>query len=348
MSGAADRSGTAHLPMSHSRRVLRTRRAEVARLRDVAIENAARGWYVFPISPGGKLPIFHHKDRCRGHGICHDGHLGWQERATRDESAIRRWWTGTRTWNVGIACGPSGLLVIDLDIDDPDDTGHDRNARAEQGVERPRNGAAELARIAAEHGTTVPATFSVVTPSGGRHHYYRAPGDLDLTVSQGRLGPGIDTRGRGGLVVAAGSVRPDGRYRVTDPREVIDLPRWLATRLVPSPPRPVPGQAHALSEPRAGAYLSAVVELKTSEVRDAVIGSRQWTLKVAARRFGQFVGGDELDEHQAYELLYAAARGHIGIEGMDHREVDAAIRGGMAYGKQAPIRLTGQPSGSSI
>lgn len=339
LSAAAGPFGTAHLPMSHGRRVLRAQRAQVARLRDAAVENAARGWPVFPLAPGRKLPIFHHKDRCHGYGTCRDGHLGWQERATRDEDQIRRWWTGTKAWNIGIACGPSGLLVIDLDVDDPDAADNDRAAVA-GAAERPRNGAAELARVAAEHTATLPATFSVETPTGGRHHYYRAPCDLDLTLSQGRLGPGIDTRGRGGLVVAAGSVRSDGHYRITDPREAVDLPRWLATLLLPQPSRPVSVASHALTGPRASAYLSTVIELKTAEVRGAAIGTRQWTLKVAARRLGQFVGGDELDERQAYELLYAAARGHIGVEAMDHREVDAAIRGGLAYGKQAPIRLT--------
>ena len=344
MSSPIGTRARARLPLPRGRRALRSRRAAVATLRAAAIDNAAHGWCVFPLAAGGKLPIFHSKDRCRGHGICRDGHQGWQERATRDEAQIHRWWAGTKPWNVGIACGPSGLLIVDLDVTErsPADQQSDDAPVPGHSADPAHDAAAELARLAFEHGETLPDTFSVATPSGGRHHYFRAPSDLDLTISQGRLGPGIDTRGRGGLVVAAGSIRPDGGYRVIRAGPVADLPGWLAGLLVPSPvrpPHPVEGRDRVLSERRAHAYLATVIGSRTAEVRDATVGSRQWTLKVAARRLGQFVGGGELGEREAYRLLYDAARVHLGVEGMDHREIDATIRGGMSYGRNAPIRL---------
>ncbi|MEU0517360.1 bifunctional DNA primase/polymerase [Streptosporangium sp. NPDC006007] len=65
-----------------------------------ALAAAARGWHVFPVSIGDKPPV--------------KGFTDWEANATTDPATIRRWWARA-PWNVGIACGPSGLVVIDLD-----------------------------------------------------------------------------------------------------------------------------------------------------------------------------------------------------------------------------------------
>jgi len=59
---------------------------------------AARGMHVFPLRPGDKRPAV---DR-------------WEQRATTDPDRIRRCWTHA-PYGVGIACGPSRLVVVDLD-----------------------------------------------------------------------------------------------------------------------------------------------------------------------------------------------------------------------------------------
>ena len=65
---------------------------------------AARGWRVFPVESGGKRPCI---DR-------------WEDRATADpERAAAAWRESWAGYNVGIACGPSGLVVIDLDTRKP-------------------------------------------------------------------------------------------------------------------------------------------------------------------------------------------------------------------------------------
>ena len=64
------------------------------------LDLAARGWHVFPCAPGGKRPAL------RGN---------WQKLATVDPDRVRAWWTRA-AYNIGVACGPSRLLVIDLDI----------------------------------------------------------------------------------------------------------------------------------------------------------------------------------------------------------------------------------------
>ena len=91
--------------------------APAAALLNAALWCAARGWHVFPLRPGDKRPAFpdHKAEDCTGTDLrCRGGHQGWEPRATTDPGRIGRAWART-PYNIGIACGPSGLLVIDLD-----------------------------------------------------------------------------------------------------------------------------------------------------------------------------------------------------------------------------------------
>src|SRR6266498_6143055 len=98
-------------------------------LRAAALGHAAGGRHVFPLRPDNrphdpdqaKRPAFpdHAEDRCPGTDPrCRDGHTGWEPRATRDPHRITRAWAWT-PYNIGTACGPSGLVVIDLDVRKP-------------------------------------------------------------------------------------------------------------------------------------------------------------------------------------------------------------------------------------
>src|SRR5690606_40082574 len=83
--------------------------------------------------------------------------------------------------NIGVACGPSRLLVVDED----------------------RPGA--FAEFADSLGETIPRTLTVTTAKG-RHFYFRQPDGDTLGNATGRLaGRGIDLRGRGGYGIGAGS-----------------------------------------------------------------------------------------------------------------------------------------------
>jgi Bifunctional DNA primase/polymerase, N-terminal len=73
-----------------------------ATITDEALAYAERGWHVFPVKDGGKEPRAGWK---------------WTRWNTRDPALIRQWWASGG--NVGIACGPSGLVVIDLDTGGP-------------------------------------------------------------------------------------------------------------------------------------------------------------------------------------------------------------------------------------
>jgi hypothetical protein len=189
-------------------------------------EAVARGWPVFPLHPYSKVPAV----------------TGWQRAASTDPARLELWWAATRrgpAFNVGIACGPAGLVVLDLD-----------DARGQLppprwGGRGLRHGRDVFAVLAAAAGAAVPATFTVATPSGGEHRYFTAPAGASLRNTAGTLGWRIDTRAAGGYVVAAGSaLRLRGRvvrYRVTDSSPVAALPGWLCRALTPvAAPHPVP------------------------------------------------------------------------------------------------------------
>jgi hypothetical protein len=155
----------------------------------VALHLAELGWHVFPVDYRGKRPL-----------------VKWGDDATTDTEQIVAWFAG-RTRNIGIACGPSGLLVIDEDeycaLDD----------------------------YANSIGEKVPDTYTVET-SKGFHYYFRAPSG-QVGNSEGALRSyGVNVRGNGGYVVGPGSTHEDGtRYRAHDETPLADCPRWLADAL---------------------------------------------------------------------------------------------------------------------
>jgi hypothetical protein len=110
--------------MSAHRRSARLREDQLS----AAAAHARRGWHVFPLRPGGKRPALHGKHRCPRTSSCRDGHLGWEQRATTDLARIHACWTYGPCFNIGIACGPSGLIVIDLDTPQ-DECGPTRRVR---------------------------------------------------------------------------------------------------------------------------------------------------------------------------------------------------------------------------
>ena len=145
-----------------------------------AHDYAERGWLVFPLAPHSKQP----NPRYAPSGY---------KSATTDHALIDSWPDGG---NIGIACAPSGLIIIDVDY---------------------RNGP-DLALV-----NSLPATHAVGT-ADGFHLYYRTE---QLGPVRGKLGDGIDIK-YNGYVVAPPSIHPDGiAYREMDSMEPIELPAGL-------------------------------------------------------------------------------------------------------------------------
>lgn len=321
--------------------------AEVSRaaLLEAALSCAARGWPVFPVRPGDKRPAFpaHQAARCdRTDPRCRDGHQGWEPRATTDPARIRRAWTQAN-WNVGIATGPAGLVVIDLDTPKPGEQPPPRWAAP--GI---RDGADVLATLCYEHGEPFPCeTFMVRTRRGGLHLYFTAPpGSTSRNTSgdHGGLGWLIDTRARGGYVVGPGSVvdLPDGAgvYEVIYHRPPALLPAWLATLLTtPGPVAPPmecrsPGTGQ-VREPSS--YVRTALHRESERVRTAEEGGRTHALNKAGYHLGQLIAAGALDEDTAErELLEAASVHYAADRPVTPAEARASIRGGIAAGKLHP------------
>lgn len=65
-------------------------------------------------------------------------------------------------------------------------------------------GEASWAQLLEQHGA-VPETYTVATPSGGRHLYFLAPAGTKIANSTSKIAPNVDVRGHGGQVVAPGT-----------------------------------------------------------------------------------------------------------------------------------------------
>lgn len=153
-----------------------------------------RGWKIFPVNKA-KQPL-----------------VKWREWATNDIKLITAEFTG-RNHNVGIACGESGLLVLDDDDD------------------------GEVVRLFADHGSVRIANTYRVKTARGWHYYFNGYADIGNRNPLKDLGYKIDVRGNGGFVVAAGSTHENGHvYMAEDPdAPVLDAPSWLLGLLRASP-----------------------------------------------------------------------------------------------------------------
>lgn len=215
----------------------------------LALSATKAGWYVFPIRKGSKKPPL----------VPH-----WREDSSKDPAQVMRWSEAFPDCNWGLDCGRSRLLVLDLD--------------GEEGMR-------SFAQLEVEYGTFEP-TFTVATPSGGMHYYFRGVG----RTTARKVAPGMDTRGEGGYVVFPGSMFNGRGYRIVTNDRPAKLPEWLGRLLEKSAPvdameRPeaIPVMLDAPSHvERARSYL---------ESRDGAVqgdGGDHWTYETACavREFG--------------------------------------------------------------
>lgn len=287
---------------------------------DAALAAADRGWHVFPLVPGTKRPAVD----------------SWERRATTDAARIRAAW-GAGPFGVGIACGPSGLIVLDLD--QPKRGTHAPKAWRRPGIACGHDVLA--ARCAEEGKPWPPCTYTVATQSGGQHLYYRQPGDARLRSTVDGLGWCIDTRGHGGYVVAAGTLLTHGTYTVLENAPVVELPGWLANSLTArttadlATPNPI-----ELRTGRVTAYVDAAIVTQVAHVRGAVQGKRNFTLYMAAQNLGQLVAGGMVDASLVHHVLVTAAEPHLAAGAYTRREAIDTIRSGLRAGGRRPHRLS--------
>jgi Bifunctional DNA primase/polymerase, N-terminal len=284
-----------------------------------ALAAAARGWHVFPCAPGAKQPAL------RGN---------WQDLATTSAVQVRAWWSRV-PYNIGIACGPSGLVVIDLDMS------RDSAGAFAEGYLFPLSGADGLARLARQHRQQYPAgTYTVDTPSGGCHLYFAADAELRARNSASALGSLIDVRADGGYVVGAGSRISGQAYAARGERSPQALPSWLRGLLHdeyvrPELPGEGPGEGPGFpvgDRAQGRAYAMSALREETARVAAARPGTRNDTLNRAAFSLGQLVAARLLPPLPVATGLLSAAM----QAGLPEDEAVRTIRSGMAGGVRKP------------
>lgn len=305
-------------------------------LLEVALEHALHGWPVFPLTPGGKLPLFpsaHPKGakgadgkplKCRGecgklgHGV-HD--------ATVDPDVIRQWWTEHPDANIGGST--DGRVVLDLDY---------------------QHGAQKL--------DLLPATRQHLSgrQNGNEHLVYRAGGEQGLALTQGKLAQGVDLKaGPAAYVVLPPSTHPDtGRpYTVGDDTaehyltdEEIDTIWEAYGARTPATAR---GAARGLSvvpgglSPRpAGSGPTRLSELLQNPPKRGEGRTNDWLTAVAGHYAKQYRHAEDLyREHmrqacalvdEDYEEFEKVVESIWGTESASHFERDASADNGWLVG----------------
>jgi hypothetical protein len=195
-------------------------------------------------------------------------------------------WADPQMWkgcNVGIATEPSGLVVLDPDLKD--------------GID----GIANLKALCHDLGVDqdeVFDTYTVRTPSGGLHLYFKAPEGAALAGRD--LCEGVNTRSRGQLVVAAGSMINGVPYTVETDRPVRPLPAQFTARLTARAEDP--DQTRVFTDEEATNF----VETQALAPMREAIESRNIRLNDSAVVLGHFVP-DYWTEDEAIEKLLEAS-----------------------------------------
>lgn len=177
----------------------------------MSIPNFIPGWKVFPCHANSKRPIFDN----------------WPGLATDDPAMIARWVEEYPHCNWAVACGPSGLAVIDID---------------------PPIGEESLFDFQLAEGF-LPETREHRSARGGRHLIFAG----SIPNSVGKLGPKLDTRGGHGYIVIPPSTFEGAPYEVVLDRKPVELPSFVGEALGRHRERVQAADGIALDTPSASA-----------------------------------------------------------------------------------------------
>ena len=291
-------------------------------LKAAALAHAKNGFYVIPLVENSKRPLI----------------SDWQNRATTNPLQIDSWWTDHPNANIGIACEVSNLIVIDLDTSkgaEPFSPWNELGAKSGEDVLK------EICRKAGD--SQLFETYSVKTPSGGKHLYFY---DQTIAIKQGTEVNGwwrVDTRSKGGYIVAEGSRLINSASGITDQYRsvgnhsvVLNFPAWLRGELSPNAVREnlvAPSSIHSSNISSNPVFSREFAEQVLSErcalIRNTLEGSRNQSLIRHATYIGKIISMGSLDEREASQSLLEAAV----ASGLTQFESVNAIKAGIKYGK---------------
>lgn len=246
---------------------------------------AAAGLHVFPVDPESKAPM----DRLR-----------WGTEATRDPARIAAWAARWPTAGTAIACKPSGLLVVDLDV--KNDIDGPESWFAASFAEDPRNA------------PYTDRTTVVRTRSGGQHLWFA---DSSAIPGRNAAWPGVDVKAaggeHGGYVVAP----PTPGYEALVLHPPMQVPGWLRDVLLRRTEPPPPAER----PPAAGSPGRRLVGLVATVLRSEE-GGRNSALHWASCRAAEMAAAGEITAEQGQGALIEAAM----KTGLTFREATATVR----------------------
>lgn len=288
-----------------------------------AAQAVSRGFHIFPCNPPGSIDVETGGSIEKMPHLIRPGKpykIRWGEVATNDMGRVVDWWTYSPEANIGVACKPSGIMVVDCDVakkeymlkDTPWGYMHERLGPLVDGTDVLR----EMCERFGDSYERLERTYRVCTASMGLHLYFRWPGGVQ--ASQASPVPGVlDIRcnggQRGGYVLAAGSATVKGPYVAETELPIADPPAWLV-ELCREKPRFRPERS-VFSNAAGGGY-GGLVE----SVRTASEGNRNNCLLWAARTMCE----DGATEEECIDLLVPAAM-ECGLDGGE-RQALATIR----------------------
>jgi len=209
----------------------------------------------------------------------------WKEPATPE--LVRAWWTSWPNALIGVVCGPSGIVAIDIDVKDG------------------RDGWGTIDALMRKHGE-LPGTRTSETPTGGAHLLYRAPEGFELGPSAGTIGEGVDIRAGWSYAILPPSKTAHGEYTwLVDQRTAVLPDAWAEALQKPKlEPRPRP----VLRDPRkVRNYGTKVLSEEADKVAAAQPGTRNNTITTCAFRVGRVADQCGISSSQAEEMFAWAA-----------------------------------------
>jgi hypothetical protein len=191
--------------------------------------------------------------------------------ATADIAQVREWWREFPDALVGAPTGDK-FVVVDCDL---------QHTKAQQWYA----------------GANLPLTRAHVTKSGGRHLLFK-PDDRFGTISQGKLFPHIDTRGKGGYIIWW----PAEGLDVLHGGVFAEVPEWILKRLEIKPePVPLP-----VSRPVTVKSAHRKLEGIVGAIAIAPQGQRNALLHWGACRLSELVQQSILTAGDAFALAVEA------------------------------------------
>lgn len=271
---------------------------------------------LFPIKSYSKQPV----------GIVQSHANDWSKEATR----WWEWYQANGGCNFGVSCGPSGVIVVDVDL-----------------------GGEGKFREWCETGSNTSWIWqapTVSTPTGGKHFYFKVPAGIDSeTLRQPNLcGKEVNVRAGNGYVVSPFSVtdpkidnhvKAAGPYALSNPGILAPEPRLTRHCEPQATGAPTIQPEEIADHDHEGVTLDPIARHETlrraaaalDRLENAMPGERNEKLNQAAFDLGKLVAEGKLAEWRAVEMLQTTGE-RIGIP-RDEAKARSTIRSGL---KAAP------------